>query len=114
MFALSLLLNRPIFQYNTFYSQHPGSTERELLLPDIRDVQHLADRFRAREQGTTTRVLYCSNTVAVTLAAGGISQLPHPPLAVSYLDNYHWVAMVPLTPSVMAHVPIPTTRINTE
>ena len=114
MFALSLLLNRPIFQYNTFYSQRPGSTERELLLGDTRDVQHLADRFRAREQGTTTHLLYCSNTVAVSLAVGGISHVPHPPLAVSNLANYHWVAMLPLAPSVMAHVPIPTTRITAE
>lgn len=41
-------------------------------------------------------------------------QLPIAPLAVFNINNTHWVCMLPLSPSVCAHMPIPLTRILAE
>ena len=44
LFALSLLLNRPIFQYNTFYD--PMRNHGDLRLGNVTDVHEFAQRFR--------------------------------------------------------------------
>ena len=51
LFPLSLLLNRPIFSYNTFYIT--TQSVRTLNLSDTVDPHHLARRFSSRDQGTT-------------------------------------------------------------
>ena len=44
LFALSLLLGRPIFMFHGFYHTPPGSTHRQLQLANTRDVHHLAKK----------------------------------------------------------------------
>ena len=112
LFALSLLLDRPIFQYNSFYrSRNENGEPTGLVLSDTRDVHHLAERFRRREEGTTYNLLYCSNSIASIVSTGDLTQLPHPPIGIFNILNYHWVALVPVTQSALSHIPIPTTRL---
>ena len=59
LFPLSLLLNRPIFTYNTFYTT--SNSVRTLNLADTTDALHLAQRFLARHPGTTAQFLFCSD-----------------------------------------------------
>ena len=114
LFALSVLFERPIFVYNTFYYNLPNSTVEILQLDDTRDCQHLAQRFLAREDGTRNHTLCCKNTHAVALSTGDIRQLPQPPLTLCHVGNVHWVAMLPLSPASLLQIPIPTTRLLCE
>ena len=108
LFSLSLLLNRPIFSYNTFYIIR--QSVRILNLPDTNDPHHLVQRFSSRDQGTRGHFLFCSDVLRVSLSSGSITSLPLPPLCLFNILNQHWVALLMLSPSVAAHVPIPTTR----
>ena len=114
MFALSLLFGRPIFMFNTFYETPSGSTNSQLQLANTRDVRHLAERFRAREPPTRLHVLNCSNSMQVTLLTSGLDRLPYSPLCICHTGNSHWVAMLPLSQSVLSHIPIPTARLFIE
>ena len=114
LYALSLLFHRPIFQFNTFYFNLPNSEVMQLSLSDTTDVHHLARRFRDHEEPTRTHMLHCSNPIAVSLAADGLRQLSYPPLTLYHVANVHWVAMLPLSLAVLAHVPIPTARMLIE
>ena len=111
LFAVCLLLQRPIFQYNTFYTTIPDSTLEVETLGNTRDVHHLAERFLNREDGMRTHLLYCNNVDAVHLSASDLTQLTHTPLALCHIGKYHWVAMLPISQSALAHLPIPTTRL---
>ena len=112
LYALSLLFNRPIFQYISFYRSHNEDGEPTgLVLGDTRDVHHLAERFRRREEGTTYNLLYCSNSIASIVSTGDLTQLPHPPLSIFNILNFHWVALLPVSQSTLSHIPIPTTRL---
>ena len=114
LFALSVLFDRPIFVYNTFYFNLPNSTVESLQLDDTRDSQHLAERFLAREDGTRNHTLCCKNTHAVALSTGDIRQLPHSPLTLCHVGNVHWVAMLPHSPASLLQIPIPTSRLLCE
>ena len=107
LFSLSLLLNRPIFSYNTFYR----TRQSILSLSDTIDPHHLVQRFSSRDQGTSGHFLFCSDVLRVSLSSGSITSLPLPPLCLFNILNQHWVALLLLSPPVTAHVPIPTTRI---
>ena len=109
LLPLSLLLNRPIFTYTSFYSTL--DSVRVLNLSDTRDPHHLAQRFSSRDRGTTGHFLFCSDVLRVSLYSGDIASLPYPPLSLFNVLNQHWVALLMLSPSVAAHVPIPTTRL---
>ena len=109
LFPLSLLLNRPIFTYNTFYNT--SHSVRTLNLADTTDTLQLAQRFLVRYQGTTAHFLFRSDVQSVTLSSGSISSLPFPPLSLFNIMNQHWVALLMLSPSVTTHIPIPRTRI---
>ena len=67
-FPLSLLMNRPIFQYNTFYVVSDMSGVITLNLSDARDITDLAQRFLAFDPGTRCHILYCSNIHRALLA----------------------------------------------
>ena len=110
LFALSILFCRPILQYNTFYYNLSESTETELTLADTRDVHHLAQRFHDGDEGTLTHLLYCSTPIAHTLRRSGLNALL-PPLTIYHIDQFHWVAMLPRSPSVLPQIPIPTVRL---
>ena len=81
LFPLSLLLNRPIFTYTTFY--RIVDSVRILELSDTLDTHHLAQRFSSRDQGTTGHFVFCSDVLRVTLFSGSIASLPFPPLSMS-------------------------------
>ena len=79
-----------------------------LYLKDITNVHDLAQKFRDFHFEIRGQILHCSS---VHRASGTISALPNAPLAVFNVNNTHWVCMLPLSPSVRAHMPIPLTRI---
>ena len=72
LFPLSLLMNRPIFRYNTFFvvSDTSGMT---ISVSNARDVADLARRFLAFDPDTRGHILYCSNFHRALLASGGIN-----------------------------------------
>ena len=111
LFALSILFCRPILQYNTFYYNLSESREMELILADTRDVHHLAQRFRDGDEGTRTHLLYCSTPIAHTLSQRGLNALRYPPLTIYHINQFHWVAMLPRTQSVLPQIPVPTVRL---
>lgn len=105
LFALSYLFNRPIFQYNTFY------LDSVLTLADTRDPLHLAQRFLNYEPDTRHHLVYCNRTTASILEVGSVSTLPHSPLAIYNITDYHWVALIYHSQAVVPQIPIPRTRI---
>lgn len=107
--SLSYLLNRPVFQFNTFFSVMDG--RRSSVLEHVHTTNDLVECFRNHEFGTRTHILYCVSSIAYLLTLGGISDLEHPPLTICNINNRHWVAMLLKSPSVLAHVPVPTTRL---
>jgi hypothetical protein len=113
LFPFSLLMNRPVFQYNTFFiSDTSGKTT--LTLSDARDVMDLAQRFRAYEPSSRCHILYCSNVHRILLASGDVNTLPNRPLCLFNVDNQHWVAMFIQSNNTVCHLPIPLTRILTD
>lgn len=109
LFALSLLLDRSIFQYNTFYDQMRN--RGDLCLKNITDVHEFAQKLKDFHFKIRGQLLYCSSVHRALLASGTISSLNNPPLAVFNINNTHWVCMLPLSPSVCNNIPIPLTRI---
>ena len=99
LLALSLLLDRPIFQYNTFYDQMRNCGD--LCLKNVTDVHEFAQKFRDFHFEIRGQLLYCSSVHRALLASGTISPLPNSPLAVFNINNTHWVCMLPLSPSVL-------------
>lgn len=102
LFALSLLLDRPIFQYSTDPNHH---------IPATNTVEQLAQRFLSSELGTRTHLIYCTSVHRALLSNGDVSNLPLLPISLFNCHNLHWVAMLPRTQSAMQYIPIPKTRI---
>ncbi len=102
LFALSLLLDRPIFHYNTLYDHS---------VPDASTVEEFAQCFHAHGPGTARHCIYCTSLHKVLLSSGGVSNLPLPPIAVFNKQDVHWVAMLPITQSAMNHIPVPFQRL---
>ena len=114
LFPLSLLMNRPIFHYNTFFVLSDISGIMTLSLSDARDVTDLAQRFLDFDPSTRCHVLYCSNVHRALLASGDISTLPYMPLCLFNVANQHWVAMLLQSHTATQHLPIPLTRVFTD
>ena len=111
VFALSLVLNRPIFQYNTFFQQLPNSSVSCMTLQDCVTPAELEQSFSGRLPGTSKHLVYCSSQVASVLLTHGVSHLPHPPLALYHITGEHWIALQLKNASVVCHIPIPHTMI---
>ena len=94
LFPFSLLMNRPIFHYNTFFVVSDISGIMTLSLSDARDVTDLAQQFLAFDPSTRCHVVYCSNVYRALLASGDISTLLYMPLCLFNVANQHWVAML--------------------
>lgn len=60
IFALSMLLHRPIFQY----SMDPNHTK----IPDTLTVEQFVQCFASRKLGTTRHLLYCTSVHKTVLA----------------------------------------------
>ena len=90
MFALSLLLDRPIFVYNSFYLSEEGI--RSLTMADTRDAADFAHRFCTFDPGTRRHVQYCSSVNSALLRSGDVTTLPHLPLAIFHAPQ-HWVVL---------------------
>jgi hypothetical protein len=113
LFPFSLLMNRPVFQYNTFFiSDTSGITT--LTLSDARDVIDLAQRFMEYHVSSRCHILYCGNVHRILLASGDVSTLPNMPLCLFNVANQHWVAMLIQSNNAVCHLPIPLTRILTD
>ena len=95
LFALALLLDRPIFQYCT----NPNHG-----IPATVTVEQFALMFLSFQVETRGNVPYCTSAHRVLLAGGDVSGLPLPPIAVL-------MAMLPHDASSMMHKPIPRSRI---
>ena len=65
LFTLSLLLDRPIFQFNTFETCAITS-QQGLCLADTTDVSHFAQRFLSYDCDTRRYILYCSNHTGIS------------------------------------------------
>lgn len=113
LFPFSLLMNRPIFQYNTFF-QLDINGSMILTFSDATHVTDLAQRFHAYDPSSRCHVLYCSNVHRTFLASGNINTLPNVPLCLFNVGNEHWVAMLLQSSNAISHLPIPLTRILTD
>ena len=114
LFPFSLLMNRPIFQFNTFYTIVDDSDVASLTLSDVRDVRELQQTFLSFHPATRCHVLYCTNIHRALLVSGNINTLPKLPLCLFNVNNRHWVAMLLLSHAVREYLPIPLTRILTD
>ena len=56
-FVVSLVLNRPIFLYNTFCFTDSDSNQVTLSLSDASDISSLIQHFSLHDVGTRTRVV---------------------------------------------------------
>lgn len=106
LFVLCLLMDRPIFHYNT---------DNNCPLPTTDSVEQFAQRFLSFEIGTRIHTVYCNSVHRVMLTRGDINGLSLPPISIFNVAfggrGYHWVAMLPKTQAAMQHIPIPKTRI---
>ena len=114
LFPFSLLMNRPIFHYNTFFTVSDLLGIMTLTLSDAQNVADLAHRFLAFDPSTRCHVLYCSNAHRALLSSGDIHTLPIMPLCLFNVANQHWVAMLLQSGTVVQYLPIPLTRILTD
>jgi hypothetical protein len=77
LFPLSLLMNRPVFHYNTFFIVSDISGIITLSVCNARDVAELTQRFLASDPDTRCHILYCSNVHRALLASGGMHACMH-------------------------------------
>ena len=108
LLALSWLFNRPIFAYNSFYE---GS---QLSLGDTTNVTHLSQCFLNFERGTRIHMLFCSTPQDSVLQHGDTTALPKLPLILFHIVDYHWVACLYHSPTVITQIPIPRFRLLRE
>lgn len=108
LLAMSWLFNRPIFAYNSFYE---GS---QLSLGDTTNVIHLSQRFLNFERGTRIHMLFCSTPQDSVLRHGDTTALPKLPLILFHIVDYHWVACLYHSPTVITQIPIPRFRLLRE
>ncbi len=92
------MLDRPIFQYNTFYNQMRN--HGDLCLKNVTDIHEFAQKFRDFHFEVRGQILYCSGVHRALLASGTINTLPNTPLARFSVNNTHWVCILPLSPPV--------------
>ena len=57
LFVMSLVLNRPIFLFNTFYFTDSDTNQVTLSLSDVSDISSLIHHFNVHDLGTRTRVV---------------------------------------------------------
>ena len=114
LFVMSLVLNRPIFLFNTFYFTDSDTNQVTLSLSDVSDISSLIHHFNVHDLGTRTHVLYCSNAQADLLQGSDLTSLPNFPLCLYHIGNYHWVGMLLQDASVSSLIPIPYTRVLQE
>ena len=95
LFVMSLVLNRPIFLFNTFYFTDSDTNEVTLSLSSATDISSLIQHFSFHDVGTRTHTLYCSDAHADLLQESDLLSLPNFPLCVCHIGNYHWVGMLP-------------------
>ena len=115
LFALSHLLNRPIINYIS----QPSFTHTFL---GVSTVEQFADCFLSNEFDTQHHCIWCTNAHEALLSdinqhetlLSDINQLPHLPISVFNMNNYHWIAMLPWSQSSMQHIPIPRSRLLKE
>ena len=112
LFVMSLVLDRPIFLFNTFYFTDSDTNQVTLSLSDVTDINSLVQRFSSHDVGTRTHVLYCSNAQADLLQGSDLMSLPNSPLCLCH--NYHWVGMLHQDASVSSLIPVPYTRVLQE
>ena len=103
LFALSHLFNRPIINYNTVHNLGHSFL-------GVSTVEQFAECFRSFEDGTQHQYIWCTNVHETLLSSGDINRLSLLPISIFNMNNYHWVAMLPISQSVMQHLPIPTFR----
>ena len=98
-----------IGQYlHVFFYTTDENHVRSLMLADIDDVHVFAQRFLAFASGTRHHLQWCSSVHRALLMSGDVTTLPHlPPLALFCTVT----ALVPLSPSVLQHVPIPFGKV---
>ena len=111
---MSLVLNRPIFLFNTFYFTDSDTNEVTLSLCDATDISCLIQHFNFHDVGTRTHTLYCSNAQADLIQGSDLISLPNFPLCLCHIGNYHWVGMLLQDASVSSLIPIPYTRVLRE
>ena len=87
----------------TFYD--PMRNHGDLCLRNVTDVHEFVQMIIMLKLG----VKFCTARVHRALLASGIM-----PNAVFNVRNTYWVCMLPLSPSVSVHMPIPLTRIMAE
>ena len=109
LFPLSLLLDRPIFTYCSFYTVDEDGV-RALNLADCSNVHVFAQRFLAFAPGTRRQLQWCSSVHRAMLMSGDVTTVPHLLIALFFAQS-HWTAMVLLSPSVLQHVPIPFAKL---
>ena len=90
LFVMSLVLNRPIFLFNTFYFTD-SDTNEVTSMSGATDISSLIQHFSFHDVGTRTHTLYCSNAQADLLQGSDLMSLPNFPLCVCHIGNYHWV-----------------------
>ena len=74
LILLSILLDRPIFIYFTFYNNTNGV--RSLTLADCTDVNQFASRFLAYNADTRRHMLHTTNMNRALLRSGDVTTLP--------------------------------------
>ena len=83
---------------------------KTLTLADCTNVHVFAQRFLTFAPGTRRQLQWCSSVNRALLMSGDVTTLPYFPLALFFAHS-HWTAMVPLSPSVLQHLPIPFGRV---
>ena len=83
LLPLSLLLDRPIFTYCSFYTVDEDGV-RILNLADCSDVHVFAQRFLAFAPGTRIQLQWCSSVHKAMLMSGDVTTLPHLPIALFF------------------------------
>ena len=109
LFPLSLLLDRPIFTYVYFYTTSEDRV-KTLMLADIDNVHVFAQKFLAFASGTRQHLQWCSSAHRALLMSGDVTLLPHLPLTLFFAHS-HFTALVPLSSSVLQHLPIPFGKV---
>ena len=109
LFPLSFLLDRPIFMY-VFFSSTDEDGVRTMMLADIDNVHVFAQKFLAFASGTRQHLQWCSSAHRALLMSGDVTTLPHLPLALFFAHS-HFTALVPLSSSVLQHIPIPFGKV---
>ena len=83
---------------------------KTLMLADIDNVHVFAQKFLAFASGTRQHLQWCSSAHRALLMSGDVTLLPHLPLTLFFAHS-HFTALVPLSSSVLQHLPIPFGKV---